>query len=52
MKSGKLKILKINENWFAYNKKTKVNIEKIPMKKRKAFLEELAKIELWCKKNM
>jgi len=57
MKYVKLKILKIDELGYASNKKIDiskikdVDISKISPKKLKKLLEEIDKVETWCKKN-
>ena len=47
----KMKILRIDQYGYVSNKKIDISKLKLTPKKRKEFLEELAKIELWCKKN-
>lgn len=49
----KMKILRIDKDGYASNKKIDISKLKLKLtpKKRKEYLEELAKIELWCKKN-
>lgn len=49
MRPVKLKILRIDELGYVSNKK--IDISKISPKKRKKLLDELDKIEKWCKKN-
>ena len=49
----KMKILRIDQDGYVSNKKidiSKLNLKLTP-KKLKKFLKELAKIEMWCKKN-
>ena len=55
----KMKILRIDQDGYVSNKKIdtsklklKLNLKlKLTPKKRKEYLEELDKIEMWCKKN-
>jgi len=53
----KIKILKIDELGYASNKKIDISkikdidISKISTKKLKKLLEEIDKVESWCKKN-
>ena len=47
----KIKILRINQNGYVSGKKIDISRIKLTPKKRKEYLEELDKIELWCKKN-
>ena len=51
----KMKILRIEQDGYVSNKKIDISKLKLKLKltpkKRKEYLEELAKIELWCKKN-
>ena len=49
----KMKILRIDKDGYASNKKIDISKLKLKLtpKKRKEYLEELAKIEMWCKKN-
>ena len=51
----KMKILRIDKDGYASNKKIDISKLKLKLKltpkKRKKYLEELAKIEMWCKKN-
>jgi len=55
MKYMKLKILRIDESGYASNKKIDTNKFKLKLKlspkKRKILLEEIYKVEIWCKKN-
>jgi len=51
MSRGKLKILKIDETGRVSNKKIEIKKLKLSPKKLKNFLEEIAKVEIWCKKN-
>lgn len=63
MSRGKLKILRIDETGHVSNKKIDTNKKidiskikhiskiKISPKNLKKFLEEIDKVELWCKKN-
>ena len=53
----KMKILRIDQDGYVSNKKIdiskfklKLNLKLTP-KKRKEYLEELDKIEMWCEKN-
>jgi hypothetical protein len=48
MPRGKLKILRIDETGYVSNKK--INTIKMSPKKRKKLLEEIAEVEIWCKK--
>ena len=48
---NRMKILRIDKDGYASNKKIDISKLKLTPKKRKEYLEELAKIELWCKKN-
>ena len=50
---NRMKILRIDKDGYASNKKIDISKLKLKLtpKKRKEYLEELAKIELWCKKN-
>jgi hypothetical protein len=52
MSRGKLKILRIDETGHVSNKKIdtnkKIKLSSINLKK---FLEEIDKVELWCRKN-
>jgi hypothetical protein len=53
MSRGKLKILRIDETGHVSNKKidtSKIKIKFSP-KNLKKFLEEIDKVELWCRKN-
>ena len=53
----KMKILRIDQDGYVSNKKIDISKLKLKLKlkltpkKRKKYLEELAKIEMWCKKN-
>jgi hypothetical protein len=55
MKCVKLKILRIDESGYASNKKIDTNKLKLKLKlspkKLKKLLEEIYKVETWCKKN-
>jgi hypothetical protein len=57
MPGRKLKILRIDESGYVSNKKIDISkikdkdISKISPKKRKKLLEEIYKVEIWCKKN-
>ena len=55
MKCVKLKILKLDESGYASNKKIDTNKLKFKLKmspkKLKKLLEEIYKVETWCKKN-
>jgi hypothetical protein len=55
MKCVKLKILKLDESGYASNKKINTNKLKLKLKmspkKLKKLLEEIYKVETWCKKN-
>jgi len=53
MSRVKLKILRIDETGHVSNKKIDTNKIKIKIspKNLKKFLEEIDKVELWCKKN-
>jgi hypothetical protein len=51
MSRGKLKILRIDETGHVSNKKIDIMKLKLSPKKLKNFLEEIAKVEIWCKKN-
>jgi hypothetical protein len=55
MKCVKLKILKLDESGYASNKKIDTNKLKLKLKmspkKLKKLLEEIYKVETWCKKN-
>ena len=50
---NRMKILRIDQNGYASNKKIDISKLKLKLtpKKQKKYLEELAKIEMWCKKN-
>ena len=47
---NKMKILLIDQYGYVSNKKIDISKLKLTPKKRKKFLEELVKIETWCKK--
>lgn len=49
----KMKILRIDQDGYASNKKIDISKLKLKLtpKKLKKFLKELSKIETWCKKN-
>jgi hypothetical protein len=51
----KIKILRIDELGYVSNKKIEISkikyIPKISPKKLKKLLEEIDKVEIWCKKN-
>ena len=51
----KMKILRIDQDGYVSNKKIDISKFKLKLKltpkKLKKFLKELAKIEMWCKKN-
>ena len=51
MPSVKLKILRIDDNGYVSNKKIDITKMKLSPKKLKKFLEEISKVESWCKKN-
>ena len=55
MRYVKLKVLRIDESGYVSNKKIDISkikyIPKISTKKLKKLLEEIAKVETWCKKN-
>lgn len=51
MQRVKLKILRINESGYASNKKIDKSKFKLKPKKLKKLLQEIAKVEIWCKKN-
>jgi hypothetical protein len=51
MPRGKLKILRIDETGCVSNKKINTIKLKLSPKKLKKLLEEIAKVENWCKKN-
>ena len=48
---NRMKILRIDKDGYASNKKIDISKLKLTPKKLKKFLKELAKIEMWCKKN-
>lgn len=52
---NKMKILRIDQDGYVSNRKIDISKLKLNLKlnpkKRKEYLEELAKIETWCKKN-
>ncbi len=50
MSRGKLKILRIDETGCVSNKKINTLKLKMSPKKRKKLLEEIAEVEIWCKK--
>jgi hypothetical protein len=50
MPQGKLKILRIDETGRVSNKKINTLKLKMSPKKRKKLLEEIAEVEIWCKK--
>ena len=49
----KMKILRIDQDGYVSNKKIDISKLKLKLtpKKRKEYLEELDKIEMWCKKK-
>lgn len=51
----KMKMLRIDQDGYVSNKKIDISKLKLKLKltpkKRKEYLKELAKIEMWCKKN-
>jgi hypothetical protein len=48
----KIKILRIDESGYASNKKIDISkIKDISKISRKKLLEEIYKVETWCKKN-
>jgi hypothetical protein len=51
MSRGKLKILRIDETGNVSNKKIDITKIKMNKKQQKKFMEEIAKVEIWCKKN-
>jgi len=50
MSRGKLKILRIDETGCVSNKKINTIKLKLSPKKLKKLLEEIVKVEIWCKK--